>query len=71
MTCPNKCLYHVPRGFSYRAVYVRCGLTDPFGGRAVCHECSRDPAKAADIAQHEANIKADNEAAASAGWGEF
>ena len=69
--CQNQVTYHVQRGYDYRAVQVRCGLTDPHGGRAVCDECSSDRRKMGEIERDEANIEADNQWAKSAGWGEF
>ena len=71
MTCSNKVEFFVPRGFSHRQVFVPCGNTDPWGGRTICHDCASDRAEMARIERHEANVKADNEAARSAGWGEF
>lgn len=73
MTCENKVSYSVVTnsGFRTREHLVRCGLTDPYGMRAICDECLSDPRKMAEIQQHEDNIKADNQWAKSAGWGNF
>ena len=73
MTCENKVSYYLTAasGFTTREYLVRCGLTAPYGMRAICDECLSDPRKMAEIQRHEDDIKADNQAAASAGWGEF
>ena len=71
MSCENKVSYYIARGFSYREVLVRCGLTDPYGERAICDCCASNPRKMAEIERHESDIAADNAAAKSAGWGEF
>jgi len=71
MTCTNKVAFHVPRGFGFRKVEVSCGRTDPWGSRAICHSCRLDSDIMARIKRHEDDIKADNEAARSAGWGDF
>ena len=69
--CENKAIYYVPHGYDYREVEVKCGLTDPHGGRAVCDECAADRSKMEEIRKKEEVIAADNWAAASAGWGEY
>lgn len=71
MGCKNKVSYYVPRGYDYREVFVKCGNTDVYGGRAICDDCANDKRKMAEIERQEANIRADNEWARSAGWGEF
>lgn len=71
MTCTNKVSYWVPRGFDYRETFVRCGSTDPYGDRAVCEHCAADAETMRHIEAIEADIKADNAAARSAGWGDF
>jgi hypothetical protein len=37
--CNNKVSYYIPRGYDYREFFVKCGNTDPHGGRAVCNDC--------------------------------
>ena len=69
--CDNQVSFHVPRGYDYREVFVKCGNTDPHGGRAICQECSEDPHTMRDIKNQEENIAADNAWARSANWGEF
>lgn len=71
MTCSNRVSYYVPRGYDYRETLVRCGNTDPHGGRAVCDQCASDQATMRQIAAEEETVRLDNEAARSAGWGEF
>tara|TARA_B100001750_G_C15423021_1_gene553967 strand:+ start:1062 stop:1184 length:123 start_codon:yes stop_codon:yes gene_type:complete len=39
--------------------------------RAICDECASNPRKMAEINRLEDDIKADNQWAKSAGWGEF
>lgn len=69
MSCTNKVEYHVASGYSYREVHVKCGYTDPYGGRAVCDDCE---AKYGDrIRAEEEAIAADNWASRSAGWGDW
>jgi len=73
MTCRNKVEFWVPTsdGWNYREVQVRCGNTDPHGGRAICWVCREDKAEMQRIQQHEENVAADNAALKSAGWGEM
>ena len=71
MQCKNKVSYYVPHGYDYRESLVSCGNTDPHGGRAVCDKCASDPDNMREIERQEANIEADNWAAASAGYGDY
>jgi len=71
MDCENKVPYYVLRGYSTREIVVQCGRTNPYGERAICDKCASNPRKMAEIQRHEDNIKADNQAAKSAGWGEY
>ena len=71
MACENKVTFYVPYGYDYRATKVRCGNTDPHGGRTICDICRNDKSKMADIKIHEDNIAADNAWLRSAGWGEM
>lgn len=68
--CDNTRIYYVARGYSHSEVAVKCGTTDPYGGRCLCEACENDPNK---LAEHErilANAEADNAWLRSAGWGE-
>ena len=71
MSCENKVSYHVPRGYDYREVFVKCGNTDPHGSRAICDKCASNPIIMSGINAHEANVAADNAWLKSAGWGEM
>lgn len=71
MTCDNKVSYWVPRGYDYREVKVRCGLTNPHGGRAICDECAADANTMRAIERDERIIEADNQIAKMSGWGEY
>ena len=71
MSCVNKVSYYVPKGYDYREAFVRCGNTDPRGGRAICDKCASSPVIMRGIRQHEANVSADNAWLKSAGWGEM
>jgi hypothetical protein len=71
MSCENKVSYYVPRGYDYREVFVKCGLTNPHGGRAICDKCANNPNEMLRITRHEENVAADNDWLASAGWGEM
>ena len=71
MTCENKVSYHVPRGYDYREVFVKCGNTDPHGNRAICEKCASSSVIMRGIRQHEENVAADNAWLKSAGWGEM
>lgn len=57
--CDNKVSYYVPKGYNYRKTTVKCGLTDPHGGRATCDTCASDPDIRRHIDNHEANIAYD------------
>jgi len=65
--CDNSVSYFIPRRYDYREVFTPCGNTNPYGGRAICAECRLTRF----INRNEASVKADNEAARSAGYGEF
>ena len=69
--CENKVSYHVPRGYDYREVFVKCGNTNPYGNRAICDKCANDPKEMLSINRHEANVEADNTWLNNAGWGEI
>ena len=71
MSCDNKVSYHVPSGYDYREVQVKCGNTSPDGSRATCDTCYSDPRTRAAIEAHEENVAADNAWLHSAGWGEM
>ena len=67
--CQNKVSYYVPRGYDYREILIKCGYTDPYGGRAVCDDC--DAKHGEQIAREEEAIAADNWASRSAGYGDW
>ena len=74
--CENKVGFWVPRGHHSRDYalverWVKCGRTDPWGGRAVCDDCASDPGTMAEIERQEAAIAADNWASRSAGYGDW
>ena len=69
--CDEQVSYFVPRGYDHREVFVKCGHTDPHGGRAICETCEVDPAEMAEIERQEENMAADNAWLRSAGWGEM
>ena len=69
--CENTVTYYVPKGYDYKEVSGKCGNTGYGGERLICHDCSNDPRKLAEIECWERGIAADNWAARSAGWGEF
>lgn len=71
--CTNHVSYWFQRSWSRqpREYFVRCGNTDPYGGRAICDTCSSDPATMAEIDRHERTIAEDNAASHSAGWGDW
>jgi hypothetical protein len=67
--CQNKVSYYVSRGNEYREILIKCGYTNPYGGRAVCDDC--DAKYGEQIAREEEAIAADNWASRSAGWGDW
>ena len=69
--CDEKISYYVPHGYDYREVFVKCGNTNPHGGRAICEKCAADPEDMAAIKRHEENMDADNEWLRMIGWGEL
>jgi hypothetical protein len=73
MTCYNivECYVPLEHFVNCRKVSLRCGLTNPWGHRAVCETCQRDPAAVAEIERQEESIEADNAWLRSAGWGEM
>jgi len=70
-SCTKKVSYWIPRGYSYKEYFVQCGGTDPHGDRAICDICSSSPSVMREIERLEYNIREDNAALASAGWGEI
>jgi len=71
MTCSNMTEQWVPRGHGGSLQPIKCGNTNIYGDRAICDECSSNKDRMAEIERQEANIKADNDWAHSAGWGDF
>lgn len=69
--CSNMVTFYVERGLSYRPVNVMCGRTDPWGGRAICDDCSNDALRRAMHEAQERDSRADNEAMHSAGCGDI
>ena len=69
--CDNQVSYYIPKGYDYREVFLKCGNTDHNGERAICDKCRDNPVIMRGIQNREADIKADNAWAKSAGWGEF
>lgn len=67
--CETRVSYWIPKGGSHKEYFVRCGNTDPYGGRAVCDECEDRHGER--IAAEERAIAADNAASHSAGWGDW
>ena len=71
MPCDNRVNFFVPRGYGYREVAVRCGRTDPHGGRAICDTCRGNARKMKALARQDDDAAADNAWLRSAGWGEM
>jgi hypothetical protein len=70
--CENRVGYWFTRSNgTSKEYFVRCGNTDPYGGRAVCDDCAGDAGKRAEIERAEASIRADNAASRAAGWGDW
>ena len=69
--CENKVSFWVERGFDYREVKVKCGNTNPYGGRTICESCYQDASEMKSIRDHEESVNADNDWLRSAGWGEM
>ena len=57
--CDNKVSYYVPKGYDYREIFIKCGLTDPYGNRAICEDCASDRDTMRDIDNQEENIAYD------------
>lgn len=68
--CTNQVPYFIASGYSHKEVTVRCGNTDPYGGRALCDECQQSRAKRDEHERILRNAEADNAWLSSAGWGE-
>ena len=67
--CRNIVIQHVPKGHGYKAINMRCGDTSIHGASLFCDECKEAQSKLSK--ERAANMKADNEWLASAGWGEM
>lgn len=57
--CDNKVSYYVQSGYNYREIFIKCGLTDPYGDRAICDDCASDRDTMRDIDNQEENIAYD------------
>jgi len=71
MSCNNMTEQWVPRGHHGSMRPIKCGNTTIHGDRAICDSCRNDKRKMAEIERQEANSRADNAWAHSAGWGDF
>ena len=69
--CINEVEYFIDTGIDYKPVLTKCGYTNPYGRIAICDDCENDKEKMRSIRNHEANVKADNDWLASAGYGEI
>jgi len=71
--CDEKVSYYVSDDWRgpYKEVFVKCGNTEPYGGRAICKKCAADPDEMAAIERHEENMAADNAWLRMIGWGEM
>ena len=69
--CDNMVDYYVPKGYDYKLVQTKCGITDVHGGRALCDKCEADPRTRDEHNRILENSKADNDWLQSAGWGEM
>jgi len=69
--CNNTVSYWLPHGYDYKEYEVKCGNTDPYGGRALCEECEKNSSALAEHNRIIKNSEADNAWLKSAGWGEM
>ena len=69
--CNNKVSQFVPSGYSYKSIEMKCGETSVEGERLICRDCESSAVIMAGIAQRKADMDADNQWLASAGWGEM
>lgn len=69
--CMNQVSYFIAKGYAHKEVFVRCGNTDPYGGRAQCEECQGSRAAREENARILENADADNAWLRSAGYGEM
>ena len=69
--CMNQVSYFIARGYSHKEIFVRCGNTDPYGGRAQCEKCENSRSARAEHERIMQNSDDDNAWLASAGWGEM
>ena len=71
MTCRRTVEFLVARGYDYRRATARCGLTDPWGGRAICGACRRSRRAMESHRTAERVIEADNANSRAAGYGDW
>ena len=45
MTCSNKVSQFVPRGYSYKEIFTKCGSTGIHGEQLLCDECLSEAEK--------------------------
>lgn len=69
MSCKTLVKFWVPAGNDYRATEVKCGWTDPWGGRVTCPSCRE--LRGRDILAREREIAADDAACRASGIGEY
>lgn len=69
--CDNQVSYFVASGFTHKEVFIKCGYTDIYGGRAQCDDCQASAAKREENRRILDNARADNDWLHSAGYGEI
>tara|TARA_R100001460_G_scaffold22884_2_gene46462 strand:- start:4765 stop:4980 length:216 start_codon:yes stop_codon:yes gene_type:complete len=71
MTCENKVIQIIEKGYDVKEVKVPCGSTSIHGDRLLCDKCLYDRDLQDRLRQQDRNQKADDDWLSSSGWSEM
>ena len=71
MTCKNKVIQIVDKGYDVKEVKVPCGSTSIHGERLLCNKCLYDKDLQRQLREQDESTKADQAWLDSSGWGEM
>ena len=71
MTCKNKVIQIVDKGYDVKEIKLRCGSPSMYGERLLCNKCLHDEDLQERLRQQDENMKADQDWLDSTGWGEM
>jgi hypothetical protein len=71
MTCENKVIQVIEKGYDVKEVQVPCGSTSIHGDRLLCDKCLNNKKLQKQLQQQDRNQKADDDWLSSSNWGEM